>query len=72
MAILERIRSAHDLKNLQADLKVAPTNKQARQTQLEPLQQEAEDDKKTASQEGENRAMLAKHIIIVGIVEHTS
>jgi hypothetical protein len=41
MAILERMRSAQDMKNLQAELKVAPTNKQARQAQLEPLQQEA-------------------------------
>jgi hypothetical protein len=41
MAILERMRSAPDMKNLQAELKVALTDKQARQAQLEPLQQEA-------------------------------
>jgi hypothetical protein len=38
MAILERMRSAQDMKNLQEELKVAQADKQARQAQLEPLQ----------------------------------
>jgi len=41
MAILERMKSAHEMNNMQAKLKAIQGEKQARQAQLEPLQQEA-------------------------------
>jgi hypothetical protein len=37
MAILERMRSAQDMKNLQVELKDAHSNKKAREAQMEPL-----------------------------------
>ena len=42
MAILERMRSAQDMNNLQVEVKVAQEDKKAGQAQLEPLQHEAE------------------------------
>jgi hypothetical protein len=42
MAILDRMKSAQEMKNLQAELKSIQMEKQLRQAQLEPLQEGAE------------------------------
>jgi hypothetical protein len=42
MAISLRLKAAQDMKKLQEEVKEVQGEKQARQTQLEPLQQEAE------------------------------
>jgi hypothetical protein len=42
MAILERMRSVQDMNKLKAKMKVAQDDKQERQTQLDPLQQDIE------------------------------
>jgi peptidoglycan hydrolase CwlO-like protein len=41
MSITERLKGTQEMKNLQMELKTAQTNKQARQAQLEPLQEKA-------------------------------
>jgi hypothetical protein len=60
MSIIERVKSAQEMKTLQVELKTAHNNKKARLAQLEPLQEK--ESQIIAKLEKEETRMVEDHV----------
>jgi predicted nucleic acid-binding Zn-ribbon protein len=79
MSITERVKGMQEMKTLQAELKTAQNNKQARQAQLEPLQEKAtqiivkleKEKTRMAQDHAESTESLKEHITTQRVEELT-